>query len=382
MLKEILCESMESPDDRAVGFGAERIFRRPHSPRRGRPNASLGCQPGDRSPNTPLYLIRGLGPASEDVGPRPRIRWVADAQGAARTAHLGIEIDGLPSIQRAPTPPPCATVSPNRVFDEPASRFVNPTPPGPRPANACDLGLAAQRRPDVSPGCRQSRNPGSRHTTGRTVFRIRRLDPAALATRRKTGRSPQRRPPPVPRASLSVGMDATLTLAPTGLGSPRLHRFCLRLLPVSFPSAGKDFAARDSGKPLGRDVSRSSSLAPWSFGPSLQRHYPPSSLLWPLLTSPPLSPRSPPQVRCCFFPFMPSGSTALRPQPRPRHERRPARTPVLPARGARHSRPPNCNIMNLAGGRRWNPFFQQFSMKSFAAFVAAGLLIALLFEYC
>ena len=159
MLKEILCESMESPDDRAVGFGAERIFRRPHSPRRGRPNASLGCQPGDRSPNTPLYLIRGLGPASEDVCPRPRIRWVADAQGAARTAHLGLEIDGLPSIQRAPTPPPCATVSPNRVFDEPASRFVNPTPPGPRPANACDLGLAAQRRPDVSPGCRQKPKP-------------------------------------------------------------------------------------------------------------------------------------------------------------------------------------------------------------------------------
>ncbi len=29
-------------------------------------NASPGCQPGDRSPNTPLYLIRGLGPASED----------------------------------------------------------------------------------------------------------------------------------------------------------------------------------------------------------------------------------------------------------------------------------------------------------------------------
>ena len=37
---------------------------------------------------------------------------------------------------------------------------LHPTPPGLRPANACDLGLAAQRRPDVSPGCRRSRNPG------------------------------------------------------------------------------------------------------------------------------------------------------------------------------------------------------------------------------
>ena len=122
-------------------------------------NTSPGWQPGDLSPQTTL-LIRGLGPASEDVGPRLRIRWAADAQGSARSADLGLEIRGLPSIQRAPTPPPCATVSPNSVLDEPAYRSVNPTPPGPRPANPCDLGLAAKRRPDVSPGCRRSRNPG------------------------------------------------------------------------------------------------------------------------------------------------------------------------------------------------------------------------------
>ena len=73
---------------------------------------------------------------------------------------------------------------------------------------------------------------------------------------------------------------------------------------------GKDLAAQNSGKPLGRDVSRSSSFAPWSFGPSLQRRYPPSSLLWLLLTSPSLSRRSSPQVRCCFFPLVPSGSTS------------------------------------------------------------------------
>ena len=47
-------------------------------------------------------------------------------------------------------------------------------------------------------------------------------------------------------------MDATLALAPTGLGPPRLHRFCFGLLPVSFPFTGKDLPARDSGKPLGR----------------------------------------------------------------------------------------------------------------------------------
>ena len=80
--------------------------------------------------------------------------------------------------------------------------------------------------------------------------------------------------------------------------------------PLFFSWGGKDLAARDSGKPLGRDVSRSSSFAPWSFGPLLQRRYPPSSLLWPLLTSPSLSRRSPPQVRCCFCPFIPSGYLA------------------------------------------------------------------------
>ena len=74
--------------------------------------------------------------------------------------------------------------------------------------------------------------------------------------------------------------------------------------------AGAGVAARDSGKPLGHCASRCSSLAPWSCGPSLQRRYPPCSLLWPLLTSPPLSRRSSPQLRRCFFPFTPSGSTS------------------------------------------------------------------------
>ena len=105
-------------------------------------------------------------------------------------------------------------------------------------------------------------------------------------------------------------MDAILTLAPTGLGPPRLHRFCFGLLPVSFPHRGRTSRPGTPGNLLGACVSRSSSFAPWSFGPLLQRRYPPSSLLWPLLTSPSLSRRSSPQVRCCFFPFIPSGSTS------------------------------------------------------------------------
>ena len=158
--------------------------------------------------------------------------------------------------------------------------------------------------------------PAPSHTTGRTVFRIRRLDPAAVPTRRKTGRPPTidrlpclvhrflsgwtRHSPWLPPASARHGSTASAA-ACSPFRSPS---------PLFFLGGGKDLAARDSGKPLGRDVSRSSSFAPWSFGPSLQRRYPPSSLLWPLLTSPSLSRRSSPQVRCCFFPFLPSGSTS------------------------------------------------------------------------
>ena len=48
---------------------------------------------------------------------------------------------------------------------------------------------------------------------------------------------------------------------------------------------------------------------PCFFGPSLQPRYWPSSLLRPLLTSPPLSRGRSPQVRCRTFPLVPPGST-------------------------------------------------------------------------
>ena len=41
------------------------------------------------------------------------------------------------------------------------------------------------------------------------------------------------------------------------------------------PPAGKDLAARDSGRSLQLGSSCSSRSAPWFFGPSLGRHYPP-----------------------------------------------------------------------------------------------------------
>ncbi len=58
------------------------------------------------------------------------------------------------------------------------------------------------------------------------------------------------RPPLVPsdrRTSLSVESLASLGLATAGRGSPRLHRFCLGLLPCLVTPAGEGLAARDCG---------------------------------------------------------------------------------------------------------------------------------------
>ena len=61
--------------------------------------------------------------------------------------------------------------------------------------------------------------------------------------------------------------------------------------------------------PFPASPSVSSLALPCFFRPSLHGHYPASSLLWRLLTSPPLSRRRSPQVRCGIFPFAPPGST-------------------------------------------------------------------------
>src|ERR1700730_14455303 len=67
--------------------------------------------------------------------------------------------------------------------------------------------------------------------------------------------------------------------------------------------------AWDSSSLLAPVFSSFSSFVPWFFGLSPQPHYRPSPLLRPLLTSPPLSCRRSPQVRCRIFPLVPPGST-------------------------------------------------------------------------
>jgi hypothetical protein len=67
--------------------------------------------------------------------------------------------------------------------------------------------------------------------------------------------------------------------------------------------------AGDSSALLAPASSSSSSSVLSSCGPSLQPLCRPSSLLRPLLTSPRLSPRRSPQVRCRICPLVPPGST-------------------------------------------------------------------------
>jgi hypothetical protein len=86
---------------------------------------------------------------------------------------------------------------------------------------------------------------------------------------------------------------------------PRLHRFCLAALPGWLPlllRPGFESSSFANSSPF-------SSSVPWFFGPSLHRHYPTSSLLRPLLTSPPLSRKRSPQVRRRICSLGPPGST-------------------------------------------------------------------------
>ena len=89
--------------------------------------------------------------------------------------------------------------------------------------------------------------------------------------------------------------------------SPRLHRFC----PWRSSRVATAVVAPSDFRTLSTltSVASLASSAPSFFGPSLQRRYPPSSLLRPLLTSPPLSRWRSPQVRRCLCLFAPPDST-------------------------------------------------------------------------
>ena len=128
-------------------------------------------------------------------------------------------------------------------------------------------------------------DPSPSHTTGRAVFRIRRLKPA--------------------RTSLSVRSSAKFRL---GIADARLAAVPL-LLPVALSGRRPVGAVPFDFRSL-RSFPSVPSLAPsGSFRPSLHPRYRASSLLRRLLTAPTLSRGSSPQVRCKIFPLAPSGST-------------------------------------------------------------------------
>ena len=74
-------------------------------------------------------------------------------------------------------------------------------------------------------------------------------------------------------------------------------------------SVNRSCCRRNSSPLIAPVFSSFSSSVLWFFGPSLHHRYAASSLLRPLLTSPRLSPRRSPQVRCRICPLAPPGST-------------------------------------------------------------------------
>ena len=140
------------------------------------------------------------------------------------------------------------------------------------------------------------------HTTGRAVFRIRRLNPAVTT-------------PQDPMAALAPsGSRTSLSVRSSAQIPPRNRRWWLAAAPPLLPLALAGVAPvvdapRRFQIPLAGFWSPSSSSVPWFFGPSLHRRYAASSLLRPLLTASPLSRESSPQVRCRICPLGPPGST-------------------------------------------------------------------------
>ena len=149
---------------------------------------------------------------------------------------------------------------------------------------------------------------GSR-TTGRAVFRIRRLNPAAYATAKSDGvHSPYDRTSSIslsfntsPLFARPGGPLAACCLCPSG--NPPGPSLTAR--PDSLPLA----AASVCFRPLRADPAGGHSGCYRFFGPSLHTRYGVSTLLRPLLTSATLSRGRSPQVRCQYFRPVPPDST-------------------------------------------------------------------------
>ena len=87
------------------------------------------------------------------------------------------------------------------------------------------------------------------------------------------------------------------------------HGWLVRRNPPAAPPSAAALCSRPFGRPPGWHRSPAASLSLCAFGPSLQPLSRPSKLLWPLLTSAPLSADRSPRVRCMDFRDVPPDST-------------------------------------------------------------------------